>query len=62
MMVGDIEYEYIQGHQVVPSIHRLLLTVSFDLYDSMYKKTWLYVDVRIDRMVMNRVDGNLRLV
>jgi hypothetical protein len=60
MMVGDIEYEYIQGHQVVPSIHKLLLTVSFDQYDPSYKKTWLYVDVRIDRMLMTSLEENLR--
>jgi hypothetical protein len=44
----------------VPSIHKLLLTVSFDQYDPSYKKTWLYVDVRIDRMLMTSLEENLR--
>ena len=60
MMVSDMGYEWVQGHQVVPSIHKLLLKVSFDLYDSMYIKTWLYVNVRTDHMVMNSVGENLR--
>ncbi len=62
MMVRNMEYEYIQGHEVIPPVYKLLLIVSWDLYDSMYKKTWLHADVRIDRMIVNRVEGNLRLV
>jgi len=59
-MKGRIKYECITKNDVMPSIHALLLMVSFDRYDTVYRKTWLYVNSRIIRRVTVRVENNLR--